>query len=215
MAIVFHWSFLLYPFAAIAGVLSHEFTHFIAAYIAGGKNIKIGLKNKGNLGFIKYDLNHFSKLKVRFIGFAPIITAAIIIMINYISSNSLEWYCFAFGLIIYTSWTDISVEAALTGTSQIQKIYHSVPKYVRIFAVSLIFWQLTKVLVITAGSVGMLAYVVELGGQLTSLFIAYYAAYLMFLTESKSNISTGNKGQSIEGSKISPPLASSGSFCEG
>ena len=194
MAIVFHWSFLLYPFAAIAGVISHEFTHLIAAYIAGGKNIKIGLKNQGNRGFIKYDLTHFSKLKVRFIGFAPIITALMVIMLNYITINGLEWYCFAFGLIIYTSWKDISVEAALTGTSNIQKIYHSVPKYVRIFGVSFLFWQLTEVLVITAGSVGMLAVVVEFGGQLTSFFIAYYAAYLMFLTESKSNISTGNKG---------------------
>ena len=165
MAIVFHWSFLLYPFAAIAGVISHEFTHLIAAYIAGGKNIKIGLKNQGNRGFIKYDLTHFSKLKVRFIGFAPVITAAMVIMLNYITSNGLEWYCFAFGLIIYTSWKDISVEAALT-----------------------------EVLIGLSGDVGMLAYVVEFGGQLTSFFIAYYAAYLMFLTESKSNISTGNKG---------------------
>tara|TARA_R110002012_G_scaffold120262_2_gene269469 strand:+ start:472 stop:1023 length:552 start_codon:yes stop_codon:yes gene_type:complete len=178
MEIIFHWSFLLYPFALIVGIALHEPTHLLAAYIAGGKNIKIGIKNKGNLGFIKYDLHDFSTLKVRFVGLAPIITAAIVTIINFITHNRLEWYCFAFGLIIYMSWKDISVEAALTGKSKIQKIYHSVPKYIRIFAVSWLFWQLTKVLVGLAGEVGMMAAAVELGGQSTSLLTAYYATYL-------------------------------------
>ena len=127
----------------------------------------------------------FSAWKVRFIGFAPILTAATVILINYNTSNSLEWYCFAFGLIVYVSWSDISVQAALTGNSNIQKIYHSAPKYVRLFIVAFIFWQATKFLVTAAGSVGMLAAAVELWGQLSSLFIAYYGAYVMILKEKK------------------------------
>lgn len=178
MAIILSWSFLSYPVAVILGIILHEPTHLIFAYLVGGQNVKIGVKNKGNVGFIKYDLNNFSAWKVRFVGLAPITTAAMVTIINYNTFKRLELYCLAFGLVIYVSWKDISLEAALTGNSKIQHIYHSIPKYIRIFAVSCIFWQITKILVGLAGGVGNLAFVVEFGGQLTSLFIFYFGAYL-------------------------------------
>ena len=198
MSLVFEWYFLIYPLAAILGIILHEPTHLIFAYLAGGQNVKIGVKNKGNLGFIKYNLNNFSPWKVRLVGLAPIITAATVTIINYNTSQRLEWYCLAFGLVIYVSWKDISLEAALRGNSNVQRIYHSVPKYVRLFVVAWIFWQITNFMVYSLGVRGEGAAVVELGGQLSSLFIAYYALYLLIFTTSSGSppplppISTGN-----------------------
>mgnify|MGYP003146137491 CR=1 FL=1 len=201
MGIVFEWSFLSYSVAAILGIILHEPIHLIFAYIVGGKNIKIGIKNKGNLGFIKYNLNNFSSWKVRLVGLAPIITAAIVTITNYNTFKRLELYCLAFGLIIYVSWKDISLEAALTGNSQLQKTYHSIPKYIRIFIVAWIFWQITNVLVHLLGGRGLMAGVVELGGQLSSLFIAYYGLYLLIfkIPDPLPPISTGTPTNKRDG----------------
>tara|TARA_B100000029_G_scaffold254412_1_gene251216 strand:+ start:901 stop:1464 length:564 start_codon:yes stop_codon:yes gene_type:complete len=182
--IIFNWYVLIYPVAMVFGIALHEPAHFVAAKLAGASNIKMGLTKEGD-GYLRYDLKNLSRKKIRVIGLAPILAAFIIVGLNVIGPHRLEWYCVAFGLVVYTSWSDLSVNIALGQDAKIKQFYHSIPKYVRLFVVACFFWQITNLMVYSLGGRGVMASVVEIGGQLTALFTAYYAAYIMIFDPSR------------------------------
>jgi len=183
MALVFEWVFLIYPGALFAGILLHEPAHFLAAKLIRAQNVKMGLTKNGNVGSVKYNLRfgeRFQGLKIRFVGLAPIITASIIIFLNYSSVNKLEFYLLGSGFIVFTSWSDLSINNAKGRGSTAKILYHKVPKTVRLTLAGFFIWFGTSFLVVKAGSIGLFPYVIEMTGQLSALFIGYYTAYMIF-----------------------------------
>mgnify|MGYP003627626963 CR=1 FL=1 len=118
--------------------------------------------------------------KVRAIGLAPIITAFGVLVFAYLLKGQIGWGSgsLIFGLVRYTSWTDIFPLVATGGTVRPQEIYNRTQRGIKILTVALLIWVVVGIMV--KSKTGWGPFVIETVGGLVSLMSFYYGAWVYF-----------------------------------